>query len=629
MSAIAMDSALPVDRQETGWSLLLRRFENGLLVLTLALTLLLPLLEVVLRQFFHTGIPAQSAVLQHLTLIIGMIGGTVAAREGRLLSLSALTTIMPTRMRTLANAWSGSISAVIAGLLCAGSVEFVQTDRASGNLIAENFPAWWLQLSMPLGFGIIACRLAWRAGNDWRSRAASAVLIALLVGCVLHPPVAASRMVPWAIAGLLSATVLGAPVFITLGGAAVIFFWGDSIPIAVVPLSHYSLVTNPSLPTIPLFTLAGYFLAEGGASQRLVRVFQAWFGSVRGGPAIITALVCAFFTSFTGGSGVTILALGGLLLPVLRASHYSERDALGLLTSAGSLGMLFPPCLPVILYSIVASSNAGGGTSVSMEQMFLGGLLPGILLVALTALWGIRVQPRMVDNERPRFDANEAWSALRNGVWELLMPVVALGSLFGGFATPVEAAALTAFYAFILEVVFKRNGAALRDTPRVMVECGILVGGVLLLFGVALAFTNYLVDAEIPTRLVDWATSNIHSKGVFLLVLNIVLLFVGGLVEIYASIVVVVPLLVPLGVAYGIDPVHLGIIFLANMELSFLVPPIPLNVLLASHRFKKPMSEIMRAVLPMLLVLFVGVLLITYVPVLTTWLPQMISPRSP
>ena len=628
MRVPSLDQAQMPDLQAPKWQLILRSLENGLLVIALALTTLLPFLEVALRQFFHTGIPAQGAFLQHLTLIIGMLGGTVAAREGKLLSLSALTTVMPTKMRLIANSWAGSISAVIAGLLCAGSVDFVQTDRASGNLIATNFPAWWLQMSMPLGFGIIALRLAWRAGNDWRSRVASAVLIALLVGCALHPPTEVQRMVPWAIAGLLSATVLGAPVFVTLGGAAVILFWGEAIPIAVVPLSHYSLVTNPSLPTIPLFTLAGYFLAEGGASQRLVRVFQAWFGSFRGGPAIITALVCAFFTSFTGGSGVTILALGGLLLPVLRASRYSERDAIGLLTSAGSLGMLFPPCLPVILYSIVASSNAGGGTSVSMEQMFLGGLGPGVLLVVLTALWGIKVQPRMAENERPRFDAREAWSALRNAVWEMLMPVVALGALFGGFATPVEAAAITALYAFTLEVVFKRNRAALRDAPRVMTECGILVGGVLLLFGVALAFTNYLVDAEIPTRLVDLATSNIHSKWVFLLVLNIVLLFVGGLVEIYASIVVVVPLLVPLGVAYGIDPVHLGIIFLANMELSFLVPPIPLNVLLASHRFKKPMSEIMRAVLPMLLVLFIGVLLITYLPSLTTWLPSICSHRG-
>lgn len=628
MSAPFFEPAAVNDRQ-TGWRLMLRRFEDGLLVLALALTMLLPLLEVVLRQVFHAGIPAQSALLQHLTLIIGMIGGTVAAREGRLLSLSALTTLMPPRLRMMANAWSGSISAVIAGLLCAGSVEFVRTDSASGNLIAANFPAWWLQLCMPLGFGLIAWRLAWRAGDDWRSRAASGVLIVLLVACALHPPAEVPRLVPWAIAGLLSATVLGAPVFITLGGAAVILFWGEYIPIAVVPLSHYSLVTNPSLPTIPLFTLAGYFLAEGGASQRLVRVFQAWFGSVRGGPAIITALVCAFFTSFTGGSGVTILALGGLLLPVLQASGYSERNAIGLLTSAGSLGMLFPPCLPVILYSIVASSNAGAGGSVSMEQMFLGGLGPGLLLVALTALWGIRVQPRLAASERPRFDAGEAWRALREGVWELLMPVVALGALFGGFATPVEAAALTALYAFILEVIFRRNRAALRDAPRVMVECGILVGGVLLLFGVALAFTNYLVDAEIPAWLVEWATANIRSKWLFLLVLNIVLLFVGGLVEIYAAIVVVVPLLVPLGVAYGIHPVHLGIIFLANMELSFLVPPIPLNVLLASHRFKKPMSEIMRAVLPMLLVLFAGLMLITYLPALTTWLPQMFSARSP
>lgn len=602
--------------------------ENALLVIALGLSVVLPLVEVVLRRYFRTGVPAEGAFLQHLTLIIGMIGGTVAARDGKLLALSALTGVLPKRLGSIATAWAGSVSALIAGVLCAASVDFVATDRVGGSMIVEGFPAWWLQLSMPIGFGIIALRLAWNTSENWRPRIASALLIALLVWCACRPPMEATRMVPWALGMLLSATILGVPVFATLGGAALILFWGQGQPIAAVPLTHYSLVTNPSLPTIPLFTLAGYFLAEGGASQRLVRVFQAWFGGLRGGPAIVTALVCAFFTSFTGGSGVTILALGGLLLPVLRAARYSEKDAIGLLTSAGSLGMLFPPCLPVILYSIVASSNGSAGTSVSMEQMFLGGFGPGVLLVGLTALWGWRVQPCIPKAERPPFDASEAWRSLRAAVWEMLLPVVALAALFGGFATPVEAAAITALYAFVVEVVLHRNTAALRDAPRVMVECGILVGGVLLLFGVALGFTNYLVDAEIPSRLVTWATSSIHSKWVFLLVLNIVLLFVGGLVEIYAAIVVVVPLLVPLGIAYDIDPVHLGIIFLANMELSFLVPPIPLNILLASQRFNKPMSEVLIAVLPMLFVLFLGVLLITYFPPLTTWLPKLFTHAS-
>jgi len=616
----------------TGWRRWLRSIENALLVLALAAAVLLPLIEVLLRKYFHTGIPAQSAFLQHLTLIIGMLGGAVAAREGKLLALSALTTVLPPRWGAVATAWSGGIAAVIAGFLCAASVEFVRTDREGGAMIMAGFPAWWLQVVMPLGFGLIALRLAWRTATHWRGRMAAAALIGLLAWFALHPPAEAERVVPWALGLLLSATILGAPVFATLGGAAIILFWGEDQTIqsiASVPLTHYQLVTNPSLPTIPLFTLAGYFLAEGGASQRLIRVFNAWLGGMRGGPAIVTALVCAFFTSFTGGSGVTILALGGLLLPVLLASGYRERHAIGLLTAAGSLGMLFPPCLPLILYSIVASANAGSGGaaggSVSMEQIFLGGLLPGLLLVVLTALWGMRAQPPVPEEARRKFDAREAWGALFASVWEMLLPVVALVALFGGFATPVEAAAVTALYAFVVEVVFHRNFKALRDAPRVMTDCGMLVGGVLLIFGVALGFTNYLVFEQIPDRLVEWATATIHSKWIFLLGLNVVLLFVGGLIEIYAAIVVVVPLLVPLGAAFGMDPVHLGIMFLANMELGFLAPPVGLNLLLASYRFNKPMVEVMRAVLPMLGLLFLGVLLITYVPALTTWLPGLFA----
>jgi C4-dicarboxylate transporter DctM subunit len=624
-------------KEVTGWRRWLRWVEDALLAMSLGAAVLLPLTEIVLRTAFNKGIPAQSAFLQHLTLIIGMVGGMVAAREGKLLAFSTLTVVLPPRWRAIARVWSGSVSAVIAGVLCAASVDFVLTEREFPTNILEGFPTWWLQTVMPLGFGIIALRLAWRSAPDWKGRVASAVLIALLVGLVWHPPAEPSRLVPWALGLLLSATILGAPVFATIGGAAVILFWGDDPTLSSiasgVPLTHYSLVTNPSLPTLPLFTLAGYFLAEGGASQRLVRVFKAWFGGIRGGPAIITALACAFFTSFTGGSGVTILALGGLLLPVLLSSGYKERPAIGLLTAAGSLGMLFPPCLPLILYSIVASSNAGSGgsagQSVSMEQIFLGGFLPGVFLVGLTALWGMRAQPKVPKEARPKFDRREAWLSLRAAIWEMLLPVVALGALFGGFATPVEAAAVTALYALLVEVVFHRNWRALLKAPKVMVECGMLVGGVLLIFGVALGFTNYLVLEQIPDELVAWVTTHIESKWVFLLCLNVVLLFVGGLIEIYAAIVVVVPLLVPLGAEYGIDPVHLGIIFLANMELGFLAPPIGLNLLLSSYRFNKPIVEVMRAVLPMLIVLFLGVLLITYFPPLTTWLPSLFAPNAP
>ena len=620
---LASSAAEPV----TGWRRVLRHGENLLVVLSLAALMALPLIELVLRRF-HSGISGSSAFVQNFTLIVGMLGGAIAARDGRLLSFSTLGSFLKGRVKAAARVLSNGVAAAISAFLCVASSQFLLTEKQGGGRIAYNIPAWIIELVLPIGFGLIALRLIWHAASHWKGRA-----IALLVACAIslffvHSPIAHEKLVVPALLALLVATFLGAPVFTAIGGAALILFWGDQSPIAAIAVKHHSLVTNPSLPTIPLFTLAGYFLAESGASRRLVCVFQALFGAVRGGPAIVTALVCAFFTSFTGASGVTILALGGLLMPVLLAARYSERDALGLLTGAGSLGLLFPPCLPVILYSIVSSSamvNLGAANaspnSVTMEKMFLGGLGPGVLMVALTAWWGIRRQPKE-GVVTQAFDAAEARRAIWEAKWELLLPVVALLGLFGGFATPVEAAAVTALYALLTATVIHRDLHPLKDVPRVMTECGLLVGGVLMILGVALGFTHYLVDAQIPDKMAEWSIHVLKSKWLFLLGLNVVLLFVGGLIEIYAAIVVVVPLLVPIGVAFKIDPVHLGIIFLANMELGFLAPPVGLNLLLASYRFNKPILEVMRAVLPMLLVLLIGVLLITYFPPLTTFLPR-------
>jgi C4-dicarboxylate transporter, DctM subunit len=406
------------------------------------------------------------------------------------------------------------------------------------------------------------------------------------------------------------------PAFVTLGGAALILFSGVDQPIASIPIDHYALVTNPTLPTLPLFTLAGYFLAEGGAPKRLVRVFYSLFGQFRGGPAIVTVLVCSFFTSFTGASGVTILAMGGLLMPVLADARYKEKDALGLMTGAGSLGLLLPPCLPLIVYAIVAK--------VPIERMFLGGIVPALVMMTATSIWGIRRGPK-TEASSVKFDWKETRQALWNAKWELLMPVVACVALFSGLATPVEAAAVTAFYAFLVETVCYRELNVFRDVPRVMAECGLLIGGVLLILGVSLGFTNYLVDAEVPARAVAWTTNTIHSPFLFLLLLNLFLLVVGCLMEIYPAIVVEVPLLVPLGAAYGIDPVRLGIIFLANMELGYLTPPVGLNLLMSSYRFRKPVPEVLRAVVPVIVVLSIGVLLITYIPALTNALPRLIG----
>ncbi len=586
---------------------------------------LLPVAEIALRTFFRTGIPASAPIVQHLVLAVGMLGGALAAREHRLLALSAAAQWFRGGLLTGARVISYGFAAAVAAFLCAASWQFVLSQRSLGKnllrVLGFGLPIWVVQLLLVLGFGVVTVRLIGSVSDRWRWRAVTLALAVGLAAVALWAPVDPQALRWPAMILLFVAVALGAPIFTALGGAALILLWTGGEPIAAVPLKHYQLTVNPTLPSIPLFTLAGYFLAEGAAARRLVRLFQALFGSLHGGPAIATVLVCAFFTSFTGASGATILALGGVLMPVLLAAHYSEQSSLGLLTGAGSLGMLFPPCLPPILYAIIASSS--GQTSVTIAQMFQGGFLPGVLLVGMTAWWGIREGPRRGQAGRQPFDAREAAAAAWAAKWELLVPVVAVTALFSGFATPVEAAAITAFYTFLVAVVIHRDLRLGRDVPRVMTDCGVLIGGVLLILGVALGFTYYLVDAQIPDQAVAWATGTIHSKWLFLLGLNLVLLLIGGLVEIYAAIVVVVPLLVPLGLAFGIDPIHLGIIFLANMELGFLAPPVGLNLLLASYRFNRPMSQVIRASLPMLAVMVIGVLLITYVPWLTTWLPSL------
>lgn len=592
--------------------------EDGFLALVLFLMMLLPLVEILLRRTLQVGLSNEPSIVHHLTLVAGMAGAAIAARQGKLLSLGSLERLVPGRWRPAARVVSGAVAAAVAGLLCAGSIQFVLSERGSGVDIAYGVRVWVAELALPIGFALVALRIALGVSPRWVWRGLALGAAGAAVAFVLLHPTAPAGGVIVALALLLIGTLLGAPLFVVLGGAGVFLFWGQGSPLGSLTIDHYGLVTNPTLPAVPLFTLAGYFLAEGGASRRLIRLFRALVGGVRGGPAILVALVCAFFTAFTGASGVTILALGGLLMPVLLAAGYSERHALGLLTGAGSLGLLLPPCLPLIFYAVIAS--------VDIKDMFLAGIVPGVLLIVLTSLWGISVAPRTrvaPAATAPPVDTRVA-AALWDAKWEVLIPVVALGALFSGLATPVESAALTAFYAFLTQTFVYRDLRLTRDVPRVITESGVLVGGVLLILGVAVGFTNYLAFAQIPARAVDWVTATVHSRWLFLLDLNLFLIIVGMLMDIYSAIVVVVPLIVPLGRAFGVDPVHLGIIFLANLELGFLTPPVGQNLFLASLRFERPMSEVLRAVVPMALVFLIGVLLITYLPGLTTALPHLL-----
>jgi C4-dicarboxylate transporter, DctM subunit len=602
-------------RRQPSWAGALKKAENAVVSTALFAMVLIPLAESILRRIFHIGIPASTSIVQHMVLIVGMLGGAIAAREGRLLSLSTLgETSLHGRWKGISRFFTGSVSATISAFLCVAAFQFVQTEQVAGKILAYGIPVWFVECVLPLGFGAIAIRILLNTSTKWGTRGAATALAILLGAVATHWPGGFQHLVPLALGILFVISLVGAPAFVTLGGATLILFAGAAQPIAAIPIAHYMLVTNPSVPTLPLFTLAGYFLAEGGSPKRLIRVFYALFGQFRGGPAIVTVLVCAFFTSFTGASGVTILALGGLLKPVLDAAGYSEKNTLGLLTGSGSLGLLLPPCLPLIFYAIVAR--------VPIQQMFLASIVPAFVMMAATAIWGVR-QGRINNGNVQNFNWQEGRAAIWEAKWELAIPIVACVALFSGLATPVEAAALTALYAFLIETVVHRDLKILQDIPRVTAECGLLIGGVLLILGVSLGLTNYLVDAEVPARAVEWTTQTIHSPFLFLLLLNIFLLVVGCLMEIYPAIVVEVPLLVPLGAAYGIDPVRLGIIFLANLELGYLTPPVGLNLLMSSFRFEKSVPEVLRAVLPVVVVLSAGVLLITYVPALTTVLPKL------
>ena len=584
--------------------------EDGIAAMALAAMVVLPLAEIVVRRLFGVGVPGSGPFVQHLTLWIGFLGAAIAARQGKLLAL-ATGTFVPERWRGATTVFASGVAACMATILAMGAVQLVATERETGTIIAANVPAWVGQLALPIGFALIALRLAWRAGASWVARLVGAA--GILIGLALSQvPGLTENHSAWpGLIIVIAAAAVGAPIFAVLGGAAVLLFMADGVTPATVLIETYSLSVSPTLPAIPLFTLAGFILAEGHASARMLRVFRAWFGWIPGGTAVVCAILCTFFTAFTGGSGVTILAVGGVLFPALLKEGYRDRFALGLLTTSGSLGLLLPPSLPLILYAVVAQ--------IPIEDLFIGGLLPGILLTMMIAAWGVR-EGLLFGTTRQPFRAAEAWASLWDAKWELAMPFVVLVSMFSGIATAVEAAALTACYALLIQTVIHRDLVIRRDLLRVFVECVMVIGGVLVILGVAVGLTNYLVGVQLPSKLVDWVRAHIESRLAFLLALNLFLLVVGWLMEIFAAIVVVVPLIVPLGMAFGIHPVHLGIIFVANLELGFLTPLVGINIFLASYRFKRPVLEVCRATLPFMAILGIGVLVITYVPWLTTGL---------
>lgn len=405
--------------------------------------------------------------------------------------------------------------------------------------------------------------------------------------------------------------ITGAPLFVVILAAAMTGFYYAGIPLTVITVEIYRLVDTPLLLALPLFTFAGYILAESKLSSRLVRLTQVFLGWMPGGLSVVAFITCAFFTAFTGASGVTIVAVGALLFPALVQAGYGEKFSLGLVTTSGSLGLLLAPSLPLILYGVIVQ-QMNLPNPFTIQELFIAGILPALLMIVLLtlySLWSNRGQPI----ETGKYSNEEAKSALRAMRWEIPLPFIVLGGIYSGFFAVSEAAAVTAFYVLIVEVVIHRE-IKYADLPRVVRESMVMVGSILLILGVSLAFTNYLIDAEIPQLLFEWIQKYVSSKITFLILLNLVLLALGAILDIFSALVIMIPLIVPMALRFGVDPVHLGIIFLANMQIGYFTPPIGMNLFIASYRFKRPIMELYQATIPFMLVLLVALLIITYVP---------------
>ncbi|MFN3812183.1 MAG: TRAP transporter large permease subunit [Roseateles asaccharophilus] len=597
----------------------LPRFDEGIASVALALMVLLPLAEIALRPLMGRGIENAPVLVQHLGLLLAMFGAVAAERHGHLSTLgSSLGQLGSERSQAWVQAVAKGSAALLCGMLALASWRFVASEIQGAQTLAYGLPVWWVQAGMPLGFALLGFKLGLRCATGLLPRIALGLTLPLS-GWLLAAAGDGQGGLLWpALALLLLALLAGAPVFAVLGGLALALFWSEGLPLASIALSHYQITVNPSLPALPLFTLAGLVMARTGAAQRLGTLFVALFGGGARGTVLAAAVLCSAFTAFTGGSGVTILALGGLLLPLLRNAGYPEQRGIGLVTSASALGVLLAPSVPLIMYAVIAR--------VPIMDMFLAGLVPALVMVACLLLFGGFLRgssPVGSPAAASRPNARQALAAAWTAKWELLAPVVAIGSLASGLATPTESAALTAAYALLTQALALRE-LGWRLLARCLSECAQLIGGVMLILGMALALTNFLVDAGIPDRAVEWVQGAIPNKYLFLLALCAFLFVAAALMEIFAAIAVLVPLLLPLALAYGIDPVHFGIIFLAAMEVGFLCPPAGMNIYFAAAMFGKSIRYVASAVLPAMLAIFVGTLLIALLPGLSLGLAALV-----
>ncbi|MFN0040071.1 MAG: TRAP transporter large permease subunit [Burkholderiales bacterium] len=597
----------------------LGRADEGLCCAALLLMVLLPVLEMAMRPFLGRGVENAPIVVQHLGLVVAMLGALVAERTGHLASLGAGALRVGSGPRGGFAKFGDASAALICGLLASASWQFVASEMPVATELAYGIPVWAVQALMPAGFLLLGAKLGARCSGGIPGALLAGVALPLAGFLVAanweHAAPPLGPLVIWVVVMLLA----GAPIFAGLGGLALFLFWNAGQPLASVALSHYQITVNPSLPALPLFTLAGLIFARTGAARRLGTLFVAIFGGGVTGTVVAAAVLCSCFTAFTGGSGVTILALGGLLLPLLKDAGYPERRGISLVTSASALGVLLAPSVPLILYAILAR--------VPIGTMFLAGIVPAFVMVVFLLLAGGYLRRDVAGPEpRPAVSSGgpNALQAAWEAKWELAAPLVAVGSLVSSLATPTESAALTALYA-VLTQSFAHRELNARLLLRCLVETAQIVGGVMLILGMALGLTNFLIDAGIPDAAIDQVTAVVPNKYVFLLALTAFLFVAGALMEIFAALVVLVPLLLPLAKSYGIDPVHFGIIFLAAMEMGFLCPPAGMNIYFASAMFQRPVRYVAASVVPAVLAIFLGTLAVASIPILSTGLPTLLQ----
>jgi tripartite ATP-independent transporter DctM subunit len=617
------------------------RIEEGICWFSMLLLALVPLADVVLKLVFKSGFPDAQGLLVHVLLILGLFSGLETTRSGDHLSIGLIQYLEgkaggAENVKRFSAAAGCALSAFVVTIIAWASLSFIRLGLM-GWLVCGIIPDRIFAAAIPLACAVMAFRFVRQAPAGVPKIIAA---LAPVVGTAVSLPVIAKALwgfdapeiflnlndalygaagflkIP-AVMALILAALGGAPLFTVLGGMALLLITAAGGESDVAANQVYLALTQDNIIPIPLFTLAGFFLSESRAGERLLGFFRGLFGRLPGGLVIVTVIICAFFTSFTGASGVTILALGGLLYAILRgegADAYPEAFTIGLLTSTGSIGLLFPPSLPIIL--------VGSTTQTNILQLFAGGLIPGLILTGAVMIFGIAASPRKAGGSARCGAAGGIRKGLKESALELLLPVLLVAAFFGGLLSITELGAAALIYVFVVEVLIHRDISP-KNCVKVFKKAVPIIGGILSIIALSMALSYYIVDSQVPQNLAAWMSETIDSKYLFLLLLNLLLLAVGCLMDIFSAILVVLPLVAPLGAAYGIDPVHLGVIFIINLEVGFLTPPVGLNLFLASYRFKKPFVEICHHVLPFLAIQFAVVLLVTYVPALSTALIKL------